>query len=266
MAIRARTIMTERYRTRLAAQRSQNVGKRCKLAFRRHHDHARVVHHARDQTDFIHAVLGLSRHRDEIIAGHVDHADRVSIRRGAGNRGKRDLSTGARLVQHNKFDLSAQSLLDERQQLACHDVGSAARSKPDDHFDRLVVRPSRPGWSASCESDYCCNQRDDLTMHDIPPLFLLLGGRPAAGQRDRRFTRIACICSAWRRTANSKHSRMSEVGAHSRDPLAHAGNLLSIYRRRRGLGFGGSVPVIARYHAASDCASALSAARFDCAR
>ena len=47
--------------------------------------------------------------------------------------------------------------------------------------------------------------------------------------------------------------------------FAHAGYLL-FYRRRRGLGFGGSVPVIARYHAASDCASALSAARSDCAR
>ena len=169
MSIRARTIMTECYRTRLAAQRSQNVRKRCKLAFRRHDDHARIVHHARDQTDFIHAVLGFSRHRDEIIAGHVDHADRVGIRRGAGNRGKRDLSTGARLVQHDKLDLSAQSLLDERQQLASHDVGSATRSKPDDDFDRLVVRPSRPGWSASDDPECCCNECDDLTMHDVPP-------------------------------------------------------------------------------------------------
>jgi hypothetical protein len=40
----------------------------------------------------------------------------------------------------------------------------------------------------------------------------------------------------------------------------------SFYRRRCGLCFGGSVPVIARYHAASDCASALAAARSDCAR
>ena len=48
-------------------------------------------------------------------------------------------------------------------------------------------------------------------------------------------------------------------------PVARAGYLLS-YHRQRGLYFGGSVPVIARYHAASDCASALSAARSDCAR
>ena len=53
------------------------------------------------------------------------------------------------------------------------------------------------------------------------------------------------------------------AGARSRDPLAHAGNLLSFYRRRRGLGFGGSVPVIARYHAASASARALAAARSD---
>jgi hypothetical protein len=40
----------------------------------------------------------------------------------------------------------------------------------------------------------------------------------------------------------------------------------SFYRRRYGLCFGGSVPVIARYHAASDCTRALAAARSDCSR
>jgi hypothetical protein len=40
----------------------------------------------------------------------------------------------------------------------------------------------------------------------------------------------------------------------------------SFYRRRYDLCFGGSVPVIARYHAASDCTRALAAARSDCPR
>ena len=41
---------------------------------------------------------------------------------------------------------------------------------------------------------------------------------------------------------------------------------LSFYRRRYGLCFGGSVPVIARCHAASACARALAAATSDCPR
>ena len=40
----------------------------------------------------------------------------------------------------------------------------------------------------------------------------------------------------------------------------------NLYRRRCGLFLGGSVPVIVRYHAASDCCSALAAARSDCPR
>jgi hypothetical protein len=43
-------------------------------------------------------------------------------------------------------------------------------------------------------------------------------------------------------------------------------NSLNFHRRRCGLCFGGSVPVNARYHAASDCRSALAAARSDCPR
>ena len=152
MSVRARAVVTERHRTRLAAQRSQNVGKRYKLAFCGHHDHARIVNHARDQADLVHAVLGFSRHRDEVVAGYIDHADRVRVRRDALDRGKCDLAAGARLIQHDKLGLAAQSLLDERQQLACHDVGRAAGRKADDNFDWLVVRPSRPRWSASRES------------------------------------------------------------------------------------------------------------------
>ena len=98
----------------MAAQRRQHVGKRGELALRRHHDHAGVVHHARDQADFVHAVLGFSRHRDEVVAGHVDHADRIGIRRGALDPGKRDLAAGAGLVQHDELGLAAQPLLDER--------------------------------------------------------------------------------------------------------------------------------------------------------
>jgi hypothetical protein len=41
-------------------------------------------------------------------------------------------------------------------------------------------------------------------------------------------------------------------------------DLVTDYWRRCSFCFGGAVPVIARYHAASDCARALAAARSDC--
>ena len=59
------------------------------------------------------------------------------------------------------------------------------------------------------------------------------------------------------------------VGPNSKfslPPREARANSLNFYRRRCGLCFGGSVPVIARYHAASDCTRALAAARSDCAR
>jgi hypothetical protein len=195
MSVRACAVMAERHRTWFAAQCSHNIGQRCELAVRRHHDHAGVVDHARDQADFIHAVLGLSRHRDEIIAGHVDDADRVGVRRGALDRSKGDLAAGAGLVQHDKLGLSTQPLLDERQKLARHDVGRAAGRKADDDFDRLVVRPSGMCCSASCDPDYCCNQRDDPADHDIPPFSCCLTIAPL-GQHDRYDLRGSLV-AAW---------------------------------------------------------------------
>src|SRR4029453_13926414 len=47
------------------------------------------------------------------------------------------------------------------------------------------------------------------------------------------------------------------------DPRDPRGNSLSVYRRRCGLCFGGSVPVIARYHAASAWGRALARATSD---
>ena len=178
--IGARTVVAERHRARLAAQRRDDVGKRCKLAVGGHHDHAGVVHHARDQTDLVHAVLGLSRHRDEVVAGDVDHADRIGVRRGALVIAANAISPPTRLVQHDELGLGAQSLLDERQQLARHDVVPSSGAKPmttsiglsSGHPARLV-RKLRP----RCCRDEC----GDLTIHDIPPLFLLLGSRPADG-------------------------------------------------------------------------------------
>jgi hypothetical protein len=54
-------------------------------------------------------------------------------------------------------------------------------ANPDDDFDRLVVRPSRPSWSASYDPECCCNQRDDLTMHDIPPFSCCWAVAPPLG-------------------------------------------------------------------------------------
>jgi hypothetical protein len=115
MAVGTRAVMTERYRSRLATQLRQNVRKICKFTFRTHHHHTWIFNHAGNQTYFIHAVLGFSRDRKKVVPGHVDHAHRVGIGRGAGNRGERDLSTGTRLVQHDELGLSIESFFDERQ-------------------------------------------------------------------------------------------------------------------------------------------------------
>jgi hypothetical protein len=90
-------------------------------------------------------------------------------------------------------------------------------------------------------------------------------GLPAVAQRAKPEATSGTWCEspAYRGACHRRASAIALVAGAR--PVGSCGYLL-FYRRRRGLDFGGSVPVIARYHAASDCASALSAARSDCAR
>src|SRR5438552_848949 len=136
MTVRARSVVAEADRAWLFAQSLDQLRQTREFAVRLHEQDRRIVDHAGDQSKIARFVLRLLRHRYEQVAWNVDDTDGVAIRRRASEIAQRNFSGGSGLVDDDKRDFFAEPFLHGERQLARHDIGSAARSKANDDFDR----------------------------------------------------------------------------------------------------------------------------------
>ena len=149
-----------------------------------------VIDHPRDEAHVLGLVLGLLGHRQEQEARHIDDADRVAVRLRPREVRIGDLACCSGLVDDDELGLGAESLLDERRQLARHQVGAAAGGEADDDLDRLVVGPGGQGGESGCQCDRGHDRPQFSSLRVRGLLACVATSSPQARHSEKRIIRL----------------------------------------------------------------------------